>query len=276
MVFCFLATSKLFNKWWALLFVALLLVRDRQANTFHFIAELFAIPWNNQVLFFSFAFFFWLLTTKVKTRPSNRLIGVVGLVAGLTIVTREEAVLFMIPLLGGYLLLTKALLRQWLLAIGIVMACFMPQLVIKTMVLGTPFESGHDAGYSQTAGRYFRLSNSHRNMWEVVIDSNHFNDPQARRKSLLQAVPWLWISPIGLGIIVFSKKHRAGLKLFIIVSGALILFYLSGSNMSAQKLQFHCLRYISPSFIALNLGVLVVGHTIYDRFKHDLLPKINK
>jgi hypothetical protein len=49
-----------------------------------------------------------------------------------------------------------------------------------------------------------------------------------------------------------------GLKLFTGVSLFLMIFYLSGINMSVQKLAFHCLRYISPSFIILNLAVVVV------------------
>jgi hypothetical protein len=42
-------------------------------------------------------------------------------------------------------------------------------------------------------------------------------------------------------------------KVFIVVSLGLAILS-GGENMSIYKLKFHCLRYIAPSFIALNFG----------------------
>lgn len=264
-VFCFLAVKHLFGTLWSLAFCALLFYWDGAARSFHYSADLFAVPWNNQVLFFAMAFFFWLLITRSQKSASRLLLIVLGLITGLCLITREESILFTLPLATGFLWLTKSNWKQYLLVGGIVGLCFLPQAAVKASVLGSLAESGHDTGYSQTAGKYFQPRNLYRNTWETLIDSKHFNEPQATRGALLKAAPWLWLSPIGLGFILFTKRYGGGLKLFTIVSCFLIIFYLSGSNMSAQKLQFHCLRYISPGFITLNFAVLVVANEIWTR-----------
>ncbi len=266
-IFCYLAVKYLFGRNWAVIFCLLLFAWDGVARSMHFSSDLFTVPWNNQILFFAFSFFFWLLTTKTKNKPSPVILTASALVAGVSFATREESILFVIPLLAGYLLITKSDWKQWAIAFLIMFSCFIPQIIVKTAVLDSITKSGHDAGYSQTAGKYFRPEKLYRNTLEVIIDSKHFAEPQATRKALLQEIPWLWISPIGVGIILFGKRYSTGLKFYVVVSIALALFYLSGSNMSAQKLQFHCLRYISPSFIVLNLGVLIVARELFNRAK---------
>lgn len=261
--FCFLAVRHLLGTVWALLFSFLLFYWDGVARTLHFSSEIFAVPWNNQVLFFVFAFYFWLFVTQLKKPPGWKLLVATGIISGLCFVTREESILFIAPALTGFFWLTKSNWKQWLLVFGIVGVCFLPQLAVKYHTLGSVTESGHDAGYSQTLDKYLQPQQLYDNTWEVLIDSNHFNGPKNVRKALFQAAPWLWLAPIGLLIVLISKRYPKGLKVFTILSLWLLVFYLSGSNMSAQKLQFHCLRYIAPAFIALNFGVIVVLYEVY-------------
>ncbi len=139
----------------------------------------------------------------------------------------------------------------------------MPQLIVKYQVFGSLTESGHDSSYSQTAKNYFSFSQLKKNVWETLIDSKHYGEEGVARPALLQVAPWLWLAPIGMLIMLLSTRYPLGIKLFVIISSLLIIFYLSGANMSAQKLQFHCLRYISPGFIVLNLGVVVLVREIW-------------
>ena len=57
-LFCYFAVRKLYGQYWAMLFSFLLLWWDGYARSLHTASEIFVIPWNNQVLYFSFAFFF--------------------------------------------------------------------------------------------------------------------------------------------------------------------------------------------------------------------------
>ncbi|TXG76632.1 hypothetical protein E6P97_03190 [Patescibacteria group bacterium] len=188
-----------------------------------------------------------------------------GAVAGLTLLTREETLIFMLPLLAGFLWFSKATLKHWFVASAVMGLCFLPQVVVKYQVMGTVTSSGHDSSYTQTLDKYLVPSQLYRNTWETLIDSKHFGEPQASRPALLQAAPWLWIAPLGVVVILASRRYPMPLKWFVLVSVGLMVFYLSGSNMSAQKLQFHCLRYISAGLIMLNLAVVVVCKEGYDK-----------
>lgn len=256
--FCYYAAKRVLDVPWAAGFVLLLMAWDGVGRTTHYMTDVFITPWNNQVLFFAFAFFFWLLVSKVDKKPSNVLVSLAGGVAGLTFLCREESVLFIAPLLAVFLYLSKAQWRQWLMAFGIMGLCFLPQLAVKQHVIGDVAESGHDNGYSETLGKYLVPEQFYRNTLETIVDSHFFNEPQATRKALFQEAPWLWLGPIGIVLIVTQRKYPKGLKWFALISCGLVIFYLSGSNMSAQKLQFHCLRYISAGLIIMNLGVIVV------------------
>ena len=276
-IFCFIAAKRLIGKWWALLFSVMLFAWDGVARTFNFSSELFAIPWNNQVIFLLFSYYFWLLTTKIKTKPSYKIIIATGFVSGLAILTREEAVLFVAPALLTYLLLTRADWKRWLVIGSVVVLCFIPQVWVKFAVNGQ-FSSGRDTSYEETSGRYLQPRLLYRNVWEVLVDSQHFGNPNGitnmltptdedlykvggpdpLREALLQAAPWLWISPIGIILLLTRKKYGVGIKVFTILTVLLMTFYLSGVNMSGQKLKFHTLRYISASFILLNLGTVLV------------------
>lgn len=258
-VFAFLSVKKLLGSYWALAFTLLLIYWPGSARSLVFLPEVFAIPWNNQALIFCFAYFLWLLTNKISSPASWRLILISAFIAGYTFLVREEAILFVLPLMGSFLYLTKANLKKWVVAGLIIILCFTPQLLIKQYVLGSITSSGRitkrggTLGYSQIKDRYLQPELLSRNVKQTIVDSNGVGN----RLSLLQAAPWLILGFVGSTIIIFSKKYPRGLKYFVLVSGGLGVFYLSGDNMSAVKLQFHCLRYISPAFLALNLGVIV-------------------
>lgn len=259
----FLAVRHLFSIFWATIFSFLLFFSDGAARQFHYASELFAMPWGNQVLFFALAYFLWLLVTCKHT--NYKLIIASGVAAGLSFVTREESILFVGPLLAIHLLITKAEWRKWLVAFGLMGLMFTPQIVAKMHVFGSLTESGHDYSYGETLSKYFDPSRFYDNMRGVIIDSKYSPaaKAEAQRPALLQESPWLWLSPIGIVLIFALRRYPLGLKLFTIVSLFLMFFYLSGINMSVQKLAFHCLRYISPAFIVLNLAVLITAIELF-------------
>lgn len=275
-IFCFLAVRKLFGVVWASFFTVILFMWDLEAKTFNFASELFTVPWNNQVLFFALSFFFWLLATQINVKSSLKLTAVASIVAGYSITTREEAILFVIPLLFCFLILNRRGLKHWVLAFSVIAICLTPQLITKWVVLGSPFSSGRGNSYGDVKSEYLQPSLLYRNTWEVIIDSRKYVDKplhpviaaqcvtpgacstEPNRQSLLQEAPWLWLAPFGLALFIFKKKYPLAVKLYIIVSVGLMVFYLSGGNMAAIKLKFHTLRYISPAFIALNFGVVVM------------------
>jgi hypothetical protein len=279
LIFCYLAVRHLFGTVWACIFSILLFAWDGYGRTFNYASELFVIPWNNQVLFFAMAFFFWLFTVKFKKKPSYKLLLTASFVAGFTFLTREETVLFVVPIMAAFLYFTKSDWKKWLICYVIIFGCFVPQVLIKQHAVGGFTRSGRTYSYSDVRHQYLQPSLFYRNVWGTIIDSKHFyvkgfkRDPgitkyeslrlvhngNPKRLALLQAAPWLWIAPIGIGLILAKRRYPLGLKLFMLASVCVMAFYLSGVNMSAYKLKYHCLRYISSGFIALNLGVIVTA-----------------
>jgi hypothetical protein len=262
-ILCFLAVKELFGTRWALLFSAMLLYWDGIGRSLHFASELFVIPWNNQLLFLLVSFYFWLFVTRSKEPPSWKLVILASSLSGLTFLTREETILFSVPAMTIFLLLTKAGKRKLLVSNAIIVSFYLPQLIIKLLVGGSATGTGRSEGYGKIWSYYFRLDLLYRNVMETIIHSSYYGVVANQRQALLQAVPWLWLSPVGIGYILKSKQFSKGLKWFAIISIVIMLFYLSGANMSAQKLSYNCLRYISPGFILLNLGVLVVIREAY-------------
>lgn len=163
----------------------------------------------------------------------------------------------MIPFVTAYVVLAKATLKQWFLLASLFAITIVPYALVRLSLLGAINASGNEAGYASTASNYFQISKIRTNIWGTILNSRHYR-PDIRRQALLQAAPWLVAAPIGVLIAFFKKRHSLGLCIFFCISAALALFYLSGYNMSDWKLQYHCLRYISPAFIALNLGLLIV------------------
>jgi hypothetical protein len=174
-------------------------------------------------------------------------------------------VLFVVPLAIVYLLYRRATLRAWIWCAVAAALAALPALIVKTAVLGSPFASGRTAGYTGTADHYFSISRLIRNLSETIISANNASvDPH--RVALFQAAPWLWLAPVGLVIIFASRRFTPLMKWWTGISLFLIAFYLSGNNVSAAKLKFHCLRYMSPGYIALNLAVVVVLFEVWQFF----------
>lgn len=255
-VLCYLAAKKLIGVRWSLIFIFLLFFFYSGASSIQHAPELFFVPWNNQVLFFAFAFYFWILSTRAQENfhLGWKLPVIASGVAGITISTREESLFFIIPLLLTYLFLSKQRLKIWLICLCVLSLLFLPQAITKHAVLGSVLKTGGTRTYSQTKGEYLRPDLLIRNTKETIVDSKN----NGGRPALLQAAPWLIISPIGMGILLLGKKWPLGVKVFTVVSVGLLMFYLSGANMSAHKLKFNCLRYIAPSFIILNFATVVV------------------
>jgi hypothetical protein len=277
-VFCFLAVRHMFGSmWWSVTFMGLLFLWDGVSRSFHFASELFAVPWNNQVLFFTIAYYLWLYVTKLNKPASWRLVVISSAISGFSFLTREETILFVIPAMTAFIVLSKSGIKKLGVSYLIIVGLYIPQLIIKLLALGSVTSSGRSDGYGDVRSHYFRFDLLYRNIWETLINSSHFNTPGVNRQALFQAAPWLWLGPVGMGIILFSKKFSIGIKVFILISLTIMVFYLSGANMSAHKLSFHCLRYISSSFIALNLGVIVVARVAVEYFRSKVYrPLSNK
>jgi len=99
-----------------------------------------------------------------------------------------------------------------------------------------------DIGYCGKLIRYVSLDRLMSNVTDVFVYSGYHAGDRINRLALLQANPWFCLAPAGLP---FLRGKSVWLRWFVAVSFLFALFYLSGENMSAQKLKFHCLRYIS-------------------------------
>jgi hypothetical protein len=259
-VFAFRAARTILNTTFTALFIVLLFAWDGHARMLSYTSEVFTIPWNNQVLFFVFAFFFWLCTVRASTPLDTRIVVVIGVVVGLTAMTREESVLFCVPLAAFYLWWCSASLRSWVVcAIATVLAA-LPGLIIKALVLGSIFSTGRDGTYGNQ--QYFSLARPWQNLLGTIVNSD-LAPKDYNRISLFEAQPWLWLAPIGLVILFVSKRYSLLTKFWVFMSLVLIAFYLSGPNVTAARLRYHCLRYMSPAYIALNFAAVMVGYQLW-------------
>tara|TARA_R110001583_G_scaffold169859_1_gene323085 strand:+ start:11382 stop:12476 length:1095 start_codon:yes stop_codon:yes gene_type:complete len=247
-IFCYFGSKNIIGSWWSLLFIALLLGWDGVTRTFNYSSELFFIPWNNQVMYFSFAYFFWQFSNRSKPSYTSIIFG--AIIVGITFLCREESIIFLAPLYFGWLFISKVRWIFILASIPIIGLIYLPQIIMKADVLGSISDSGRAKSYSATLEQYLNLSKLNQNFSEVIVG----NENTVRRKSLLQSSPWLALSIGGIVLLLASKAIDIRMKLYVLVSLWLLIFYLSGINMSAHKLQYHCLRYISPSFIVLNFS----------------------
>jgi hypothetical protein len=262
-IFLYRGCQALFGDVFATLFLVLTFWHDGTARSFNYASELFAVPWNNQMLFFAYAFFFWLFTSRARAGVDARSAVMVGAVVGTLATTREESVLFCVPLAAFYLWNRHATVRQWSTAGAAAVASALPGLIIKQVVLGSFLDTARGSTYGGAAGRYLSLERLGRNLLQVVVDSDYAAEP-ARRLALLESSPWMWLAVVGLPIVLLTRRYGPLVKWWVVMSGALVVFYLAGRNMSAVKLKFHCLRYISPGFIALNFGVVVTLATLWE------------
>lgn len=255
--FGYLAVRALLGWTLAALFVASLFAWDFVGRSLNFASELFVTPWNNQVLLFVFAFFFWVFAARVGSERtlSTPLIVAVGLVAGYGVATREETLLFIVPLVVLVLVRSKASVRGWMLCGSMMVLALLPHLLLKWAVVGDVTATGRRRDYAGFIETYLGIKRLARNAIDVVIHSS-IRGEDFGRQALLQAAPWLWLAPIGLTVAMLDRSLDAAVKWFLVISGVVFLFYLAGENVSGQKLQFGCIRYLTPAFPALHFGVV--------------------
>jgi hypothetical protein len=257
-VFLYRGARVLLNSiWLAALFLIILFAWDLQAGTLNSVSEVFAVPWNNQVQFFAMAFFFWLYTARVDKPMDRRILISIGAIAGFTTMTREESVLFTVPLAAFYLWFHRATLRDWTTAAISAIVAGLPGLLIKVLVLGNPFSSGRSGGYGRQTQLYFSPQQFVENLLGTVVHSD-FAPRDYGRISLFEAQPWLWLAPLGIAIVFASRRFHTLTKVYTGLTTLMLVFYLSGANVTAAKLRYGSLRYLSPGFIVLALGVVVV------------------
>lgn len=258
-IFCYRACRTRYNIAASALFLISMFVWDGRARSFGYVSELFAVPWNNQVLFFAFAFFFWLYTVRRTAPVDTKYTIIIGALCGFVLITREEGIAFVAPLAAIYLIYRRTPLRTWLITGAAAFVVALPGLVIKWKALGSVFAPGpgrRNGTYSGQASRYFSPGRVVTNVQEVLIDSG-FAAKEAGRHALLESSPWLWLGFAGVIVVLVSRRFDGLTKAFVAVSLLLMVFYLSGNNVSAAKLKYHCLRYMSPAYISLHFGVIV-------------------
>jgi hypothetical protein len=258
-VLCYRAARTMLGPVLSSLFLLSMFVWDGHARSFAYVSELFAVPWNNQVVFFAFAFFFWLSTARRDRPLTTPLLIAIGAVGGSLVTTREESVVFCLPMAIAFLVYKHAPLRAWITGVVTAIVVALPGLVIKQHALGNVFSAGpgrREQSYSGTAHSYFSPANFARNLRDVVVDAD-FAKINARRDALFESSPWLWLGVVGIVIVFVSRRYHLLTKLWVAMSLLLIAFYLSGGNVSAAKLKVHCIRYMTPGLIAVHFGVAV-------------------
>lgn len=269
-LFAYLAAREYLSIPGTLVFLLLLFYWDLSARSLNYASEVFAIPWNNQVVFFAMCFFFWLCAKKTGTPPSWKLAMLVGLVGGFAVLTREETVLFFAPLIATYLLVARARPGHWITCLAVAALAYLPQVLIRVIVLGSPLSTGRTSGdsYGDLISRYLSGARLLRNTALVI-----FHAPaSADRVSVLQSSVWLWLAPLGLVAFLVSGRVSWSIKAWVAASVALVFFYLAGENVSPEKLRFHCIRYFSAGFVAANFSVAFLGSRTWSLIVQRLRP----
>jgi hypothetical protein len=255
--FGYLAVRAILGWHLAALFVVSLFAWDFVGRSFNSASELFVVPWNNQVPFFAVCFFFWVVAARVaRAVPLTKGLTIaMGAITGVTIMTREEFALFLVPLLAFILWKLAASPAQWALCAGALVVMYLPQLILKAAVVGDVTSARGSRGYLERLTSYVDLKRLALNSIDVVFDSS-FRGFDAGRKAILQATPWLWLAPFGLIAFVARRTESPPVKWFLIWSGIVFLFFLGGENVLLWKMRFHCVRYLTPGFPALHFGVV--------------------
>ena len=264
-----------------LLFLLMVFYWDLHARSLHYPSELFFIPWNNQVVFFIFCYYFWLFNYCEDKRIPIWFIIITAFLSGYSIATREEIIFFILPLAISFLVVKKCNYKIFILFFGFFFIGYLPQLFIKYKVLGDILSTGREdetkgVGYISKLVTYFSLKDLLFNSIDIVFDSSIRKLENIRRSSILQSNPWLWLTPFGIFYTFYKKDEKNMIRVYTIISLCLFLFYLAGENMSAHKLKYHCIRYITPSYIAFNFVIVSLFQFLYEKYwekisKHFLL-----
>ena len=237
-----------------------------------------------KLIFFIFCYYFWLFSYWEDKRTPIGLFIITALLSGYAIATREETILFIVPLAISFLIAKKCKFGIYILFFSILAIGYFPQLIIKYKVLGNILDTGRDGykdgiGYISNLAKYFSIERLSVNTIEVLFNTELSKAENTGRLSILQSSPWLWLTPLGVFYFFMKKDEKPLMKVFILVSIASLLFYLGGGNMSAHKLKYHCIRYVIPSYIAFNFAVVYLLQGLYkkcrDAFKNrfQLLTK---
>lgn len=263
--YCLLLLSGLFLLFGALkhfrpvfvaLFLTMVFIRLGDVRKLDYAAEVFMLPWNNQFLFFALSVYFYAYSADTNFRHKGAFLIFIGLVTGWTIGTREESAIFLLPLLFIYFLKVSASRIQILTTLVTVFAAYSPNLVIKYHTFGVLFDNvrptDHGAGYVEKLATYLDFDRFRANFFDVLVNSSHSEGDNAGRLAILQANSWFYLSLIGLPLMLYSPKNKRYILVYLGIVLSLLVFYMAGENMSLQKLRFHCLRYVSPAWIALS------------------------
>ena len=258
LIFALCGASVYLNRAHLLIFIILILFRWGDVRKLNYWQEVFLIPWNNQMILFIFSVYFYLFSQI----DSKKNISYYGLLffsgcTGFAITTRLELFIFLIPMFL-FILLKFTKIKSYLFAscIALLIIGMAPHFIVQYLSLGdianNPRPSDFGISYFDKLKFYIDFDRLRPNVLNVIYDSSFSGYENINRKSLLDAAPWYYLSPIGVALII-NQKNVLGLKIFIIFSFFLLFFYLVGENMSVHKLKFHCLRYIAPVFLTLTL-----------------------
>ena len=261
-----------FNGFFLLLFLLMVFFWNLETIKLNYPSEIFHIPWNNQMIFFIFCYYFWLFNFWEDKEIPIGLFIITALLSGYTIATREETILFIFPLAITFLIVKKCSYRIYLLFFCVLAIGYFPQIVVKYKVLGNILDTGRDdyhdgESYIVKLANYFFLDRLAVNTIEVLFNTEMSKAENTGRLSILQSSPWLWLTPFGVFYFFLKKDEKPMMKVFILTSIAFLLFYLGGINMSAHKLKYHCIRYVVPSYIAFNFAVAYLLQGLYEKLR---------
>jgi len=267
------------NGLFSLLFLLMVFFWNLETVNLNYPSEIFHMPWNNQVIFFIFCYYFWLFSYWEDKRTPIGLFIITALLSGYAIATREETILFIVPLAISFLMAKKCKFRIYILFFSVLAIGYLPQLIIKYKALGDILDTGRDGykdgfGYISYLTKYFSIERLSNNTIEVLFNSELGKAGNSGRLSILQSSPWLWLTPLGAFYFYMNKDEKPLMKIFILVSIALLLFYFGGVNMSAGKLKYHCIRYVIPSFIAFDFAIAYLLQVLYEKYRNTLKSRL--
>ena len=267
-----------FNIFFLLLFLLMVFFWNLETIKLNYPSEIFHIPWNNQMIFFIFCYYFWLFNFWEDKEIPIGLYIITALLSGYSIATREETILFIAPLAISFLVLKKCSYRIYILFFGVLAIGYLPQLAVKYKVLGNILDTGRmdesrGVSYISKLIDYFSLEHLTTNSIDVLVNSSIREVNHGGRLSILQSNPWFWLTPVGIFYFLKKKNEKTTIKVFVLISLVLLVFYLAGGNMGAYKLRFFCIRYVIPSYIAFNFVIIFLLQYLYDRYRAKVNAK---
>ena len=268
-----------FNFLFSLLFLVMVFFWNLETIKLNYPSEIFHIPWNNQVTFFIFCYYFWLYSYWEDKEIPIGLFIITALLSGYAIATREETILFIVPLALSFLIVKRSNFKIYILFFSILAIGYLPQLIVKYKVLGNILDTGRvnykdGIGYISRLATYHSIERLSANTIEVLFNTELSKAENTGRLSILQSSPWLWLTPLGVFYFSLKKDEKPLMKVFIVVSIAFLLFYLAGKNMNAHKLRYHCIRYVIPSYIAFDFAIAYLLQELYRKCRNTVKNRL--